>query len=114
MKLYVTDTDEKFPEIVDRYDISDEMEDSTDVLILPGGLGAIKDLFGALELQKDILIYNKNRYYTSILETMFKSHYVNEDALLNIDIENEYENLLEKLEERNNGKTNDGKNSQLL
>ena len=114
MRLYVTDADEKFPDIYSNYDITDNIEESTNVLILPGGLGALRDLFDALDNQKDILVYNRNMYYTSILNGLFKSQYVEEASLLNLDIESDYNKLIGKLEERKNGKTNDGKISKLL
>ena len=114
MKLYITEANEKYPEIINNYDITSDMEESTNVLVLPGGLGAIKDMFNAMTEHKDILIYNKDKYYNAILESIFKSSYIDEDAFIHMDVESNYEKLLNKLEERKNERINDGKNSKLL
>ena len=73
MKLYITEANEEYPEILNNYDITNDMEESTDVLILPGGLGAIKDMFNAMTEHKDILVYNKDKYFNAILEPILST-----------------------------------------
>ena len=114
MKLYITEANEEYPEILNNYDITNDMEESTDVLILPGGLGAIKDMFNAMTEHRDILVYNKDKYYNAILEPIFKSNYADEAALAHINMESDYKKLLDKLEERKNERINNGENSKLL
>ena len=117
MKLYVSDGDELHLDELRKFSIVPEMEESSDVLILPGGLGAFYDMFRAIQMKKDVIVYNKDMYFTSVIKNMYEAHQkgkVEEAPSFYIDIESDFLEIIRKLEEKENGKTNDGKTSKLL
>ena len=116
MNLYVSDAEE-FPEIAKRFQVVPEMEDSNQVLILPGGLGSVNDMLRAMDARRDIVVFNRDGVYTSFLHTLFQSyekHGIEDSPFLYMDIEKEYDDVIRKLEEKEIGKINDGQFSQLL
>jgi len=117
MKLYMSECDEKYPEIIERFHVVPEMEQSDQVLILPGGLGAFYDLFRAIDEERDVIIYNRDMYFTSVIKNLYdayKKGNIEEVPAYYADIECELEEIIRILEERENGKINDGKTSKLL
>lgn len=117
MSVYVNESDMDVSEIDQRFGIVSQMEDSDEVLILPGGLGAFYDIFRAIEMKKDVLIYNRDMFFTSMLRNLYQSYesgYIKETPSEYVIIESEFKDILRKLEELENGKINDGKNGKLL
>ncbi len=112
MKLYITPSDVDYSDIIHRFPIVENLEDSTDVLILPGGLGNFYDLFQAITLKKDVIIYNKDMFYTPVIKNMYEAYqkgYIEEAPSFYINIESDYKEIIQKLEEKGNGKINNGK-----
>ena len=117
MNLYVSGEEESLEKkMVSSYPQVDYDEADT-VLILPGGLGSMNDLFHGILDKKDIYLYNKNSVFDSILRKLDYSYQegrITKSPLEEMTISGDFMELLGKLEEKENGKTNDGKTSQLL
>lgn len=88
-------------------------ESSELVLVLPGGLGTLAELFSIIEekrtKKKDIpiIIFNYDNYYTSLLNVltkMYEEHFVSYEDLKLFNIVNDInmlEKYLKKIEKRN-------------
>ena len=103
MKLYVSGVDEEFMELLKYFSIVENVENSDQVLILPGGLGTFADLFLAIRLKKDVIVYNKDMFYTSMIKNLYEAHekdYIEGAPSTYIHIESEIKEILKKLEER--------------
>lgn len=117
MNLYMSESDEKYPEIIEKFHVVSEMKQSDQVLILPGGLGSFYDLFRAIDEKRDVIIYNRDVYFTSVIKNLYDAHEkgnIDEVPAYYADIESELEEIIRMLEEKENGKINDGKTSKLL
>jgi len=117
MKLYISDSDEKVPEVEEKFDIVPEMDECDQVLILPGGLGAFHALFQAIDQRIDTIIYNKDMYYASVIKNLYEAYQkgkIQQAPFDYLDIESDLDEIIRKLEEKENGKTNNGKTSKLL
>ena len=94
--VVITDTTmERFNEI---YKVSDIF------LILPGGLGTLTELFNAIEENrtnnhnKKIIIYNKNYFYTPIIQGLYKMYenkYIDEPLTNYFVIESDEDKIIE-------------------
>ena len=119
-KVYLSDLDSNLNEIdkiLQQCDIVKSIEDSTDVIVGPGGIGAFSDIFTAIKLKKNLFLYNKDMYYSDTINNLSKGYlegYIKEAPSGYIHIENEIENILKDMEENDNDKSNDGKSSKLL
>ena len=98
--VIVDTTTNRFYEVFNRSDV---------ILILPGGLGTLAELFSAIEERrienyKKIIIYNVNYFYTPIIEALYKmyqegfTHEVPSDYMV---IESDYKKIIEMIEEMN-------------
>ncbi len=117
MKLYISESDDKIPEITEKFDVTSKMEMCDQVLILPGWLGAFHDLFQAIDQRIDTIIYNKDMYYTSLIKNLYEAYEkgnIDGAPSFYVDIESDLDEIIRKLEEKENGKVNDGKTSKLL
>ena len=117
MSVYTNESDVDLSEIDAKFGITSQMDECDEVLILPGGLGAFYDLFRAIELKKDVLVYNRNMFFTSMIRNLYQSYedgYISEAPSEYVTIESEFSEIIRKLEELENGKINDGKNGKLL
>lgn len=88
-------------------------ESSELVLVLPGGIGTLAELFSIIEEKRTrkrnipIIIFNYDNYYTSLLNVltkMYEEHFVSYEDLKLFDIVkdiNMLEKYLKKLEKRN-------------
>ncbi len=119
-KIYVSDLDmnlEEIDKIMKKYNVVENIEDSTDVIVVPGGISAFSDIFTANKLNKNLFLYNKNMFYSDLINNLYKSHlegYIDEAPSSYIHIESEIDNILKDMEENENDKSNDGKSSKLL
>ena len=75
-----------------------------DILILPGGLGTLTELFNAIEENrtnnhnKKIIIYNKNYFYTPIIQGLYKMYenkYIDEPLTNYFVIESDEDKIIE-------------------
>lgn len=119
-KVYISDLDFNLGEIdkiVKKYDVVKSIEDSTDVIVVPGGISAFSDIFQATKLKKNLFLYNKEMFYTDLINNLYKSHlegYIDQAPSGYMRIENEIDSILKDMEEDEDDKSNDGKSSKLL
>ncbi len=110
MKTYVSG--EKFAERyrLDKFDLVYDYSDADTLVIAPGGLSSIIDIAKGLMDGKDIYIYNKELFYAPIIEQIYKMKKEDGSSLCeDLTIERDLDDLIKKLEEKENGKTNNGK-----
>ena len=72
------------------------------IVILPGGLDCFYDLFRAIQEKKTVFLYNKDFYYTSLIQNLFELYQkgiLKEAPSEYIHIESDIEELKKKLEE---------------
>ena len=117
MKLYVSEDEESLEKKMVSTFPQGDYDESDTVLILPGGLGCLNDIIQSFSDQKDTYIYNKNGVFDSILrklEYSYQEGRIKKSPLEEMTISEDFMELLGKLEEKKDGKINDGQNSQLL
>ena len=98
--IVVDTTTNRFYEIFNRSDV---------ILILPGGLGTLAELFSAIEERrienyKKIIIYNSNYFYTPIIEALYKMYqdgFTHEVPSNYMVIESDYKKIVEIIKEMN-------------
>lgn len=103
MKLFISGYISNCPEKLNAFELANNINEATDVLILPGGLGTFSDLFKSVNDGKRVIVYNKDLFYTPIIEKLFKLY--EEGIELRkpfeyMEIESELDNIISKLEER--------------
>lgn len=113
-KVYVSDLDSKFKElddVVKKYDIVKTIEESTDVIIVPGGMSAFSDIFEATKLNKNVFLYNRDLYFSGLTDNLYKGHlegYIEGVPSTYMHIESDINDLVKDMEEDydkfNNGK----------
>jgi hypothetical protein len=116
MKVYVSESDDIEKNLLNDFDIV-PYEEAEDILILPGGLGCLYDLFRSIHDKKNIYLYNKDFFFTSIISSLYELFEKKiEDRVPEeyMNIESDFSEILRLLEEKKNGKINDGKTSKLL
>lgn len=107
MQLYVTNSnkiDEDILSLLDKYNICEDIKIADFVLILPGGLGTFNDLFNAINMNKKVIIYNKDLYYSSLFKNLFQGYekgYIDVAPAEYLSIESEFENIIKILEDKN-------------
>ena len=120
MKLYVSEFErnlDQFDVLLKDKEIVKNIEESTDVLVVPGGMGAFSDIFKAKELEKNLYIYNKDMYYSDLINNLYKGHiegYIDDAPSAYMHIESDINNIIKDMEEKENGKTDNGEISKLL
>ena len=103
MKLFISGYISNCPEKLNTFDLVSNINEATDVLILPGGLGTFSDLFKSINDGKKVIIYNKDLFYTPIINKLFNLY---EEGIEirrpfeYMEIESELDEILRKLEER--------------
>ena len=103
MKLFISGYISDCPEKLNTFELVNNINEATDVLILPGGLGTFSDLFKSVNDGKRVIIYNKDLFYTPLIKKLFELY---EDGIEirrpseYMEIESELEVILSKLEER--------------
>lgn len=103
MQLYVTNSNDDILNLLDKYNICEDIKLADFVLILPGGLGTFKDLFNAIDMNKKVIIYNKDLYYSSLFKNLFEGYekgYINVAPSKYLCIESELENIIKILEDK--------------
>ena len=79
--------------------------DKSDViLILPGGLGIMADLFSAITNNKKVILYNIDYFFTPIIQYLYKLYNCNFIDVVPSDymlIENDYKKIVNMIREMN-------------
>ena len=87
-------------------EINELINQSDAILILPGGLGTVFELFSSIEKkrskehQKEIIIYNINDYYTkliSFLDESIEKNFISKEDKLNYKVANDKESVIKYL-----------------
>jgi predicted Rossmann-fold nucleotide-binding protein len=113
-KVYISDIDknlEELDEVIKKFDIVKDIEESNDVLVVPGGMGSFSDIFDAYKLKKKVYLYNKDMYYKDLINNLYKGHlegYIDGAPGDYMHIESELSKIIEDMEEKEDGKTNNG------
>lgn len=82
--------------------ITDNIDKSQCILILPGGLGTYYDLFKGIKDNKKIYLYNKDFFYTPIIKNLYDLYVegiIEKAPSLYINIESDLDEIIKKLEE---------------
>ena len=119
IKVFISDgfIKEQIDETEKKYETVKNIEESTHVMVGPGGIGAFSDIFTAIKSKKSLFLYNKDGYYSDTINNLSKGYlegYIEKAPAGYIYIENGFDNILEDMEEKENDKSNDGKSSKLL
>ena len=117
MKLFVADASPELLEQLKGMPIAKDYEDADTVLIPPGGLEAMLYLLRGINEGKDVYLYNKDSFYAKVIQTFYQMYEEGRKDKMPFEymnIESQFEEIVRKLEEKKNGKINDGKTSQLL
>lgn len=117
MKIYISE--EKFDEIskLKDFNIVTNYIDSDSVIIVPGGLSSLNAMLQGVIDEKDVYVYNKNLCYASIIEQLYQLYekgIESKSPSEYLNIEKDIDKIVEKLEEKKNGKNDYGENSKLL
>ena len=113
-KVYVSDVNTRFSEFneaVMSYDLVPNIEDSTDVIVAPGGMAVFSDIFKAIELKKDVYLYNKDLYFSGLINNLHKGHeegYIEKEPSGYMHIESNIDDLVREMEAKEDG-INNGK-----
>ena len=112
-KVYVSELDknlDELDELLKKVEVVEAIEESTDVLVVPGGMGAFSDIFKAQELNKNLFVYNKDLYYSGLVSNLYKGHlegYIDGTPSEYMHIESDINNIIKEMEE-DYGKANNG------
>ena len=117
MKIYISEESFKEKEKLSSFELVQNYYDTDTIIVVPGGLSSIKDMLQGIIDGKDVYLYNKDLFYASIIEQLYQLYEKGAETkspseLLNI--ESDLDKIIEKLEEKKNGKTNNGETSKLL
>jgi predicted Rossmann-fold nucleotide-binding protein len=83
-------------------DITNNIDESKYILILPGGLGTYYDLFKGIKDNKIIYLYNKDYFYTPIIKNLYDLYIngvIDKVPSEYINIESNILDIVKKLEE---------------
>ena len=72
MKLFISGYINNFPEKFNEFELADDISEANMVLILPGGVGTMHDLFKSVNDGKRVIVYNKDFFYTPIINKLFE------------------------------------------
>jgi len=102
MKLFISGYINNIPEKFNEFELVGTISEATNVLILPGGLGTMYDLFKSVNDGKRVIVYNKDFFYTPIIKKLFELY--EEGVELRrpaeyMEIESEMDEIIKKLEE---------------
>ena len=111
MKIYCSDSDVEEQTKLSGYEFA-SYHDAEDIIILPGGLGCLYDMIrGIQDPSKTVYLFNKDLFFTHVLEALYKMYeggYEKKTPADYMIIESDFSEILKKLEEKKNGKTNNG------
>lgn len=116
MKIYLSDNLEE-KERFNGFELVNNYYDADDIVIVPGGLSSLNDLVQGVRDGKDVYLYNKDLFYSPLIEQLYRSYErgIEPEAPSEyMNIESDLEKIIEKLEEKKNGKINNGESSKLL
>lgn len=100
MKLYISGNRDEF--LLPNLSYTDQLDEADIVLILPGGLGTFACLFQAIQLNKKVLLYNQDLYFTSLIKNLYEGYqkgYIEKVPAEYMQIESEKEEIFKILEE---------------
>ncbi|MBQ6324104.1 MAG: LOG family protein [Bacilli bacterium] len=102
MKLFISGYINNFPEKFNDFELADNISEANMVLILPGGVGTMHDLFKSVNDGKRVIVYNKDFFYTPIIKKLFELY--EEGIELRrpseyMEIESEMDEIIKKLED---------------
>ena len=103
MKLYISGDYDKYVDYLSEFDIVTDIDKSNYVLILPGGLGCLYDLFKSINDKKRIILYNDNFFYTPIIKRLYEMY---EEGIVDripseyMYIESDFSEIIKKLEDK--------------
>ena len=103
MKLYISDSDDEFVKEFEKFNTTNSMEEASDVLILPGGLGNFYDLFRAIDMNKNVIVYNKDLFFAPVIKNLYEAHIcgkIDDAPSSYMSIESDLDLIIKKLEER--------------
>ena len=112
MKIYLSEENFDEKSKLKNFELVDNYYGSNVIVVVPGGLSSINDMVQGLIDGKDVYVYNKELFYAPIIEQIYRIPKKNEDDKVlceMLTIERDLNDLIEKLEEKENGKINNGK-----
>jgi len=111
MKVYISEENFNEKGKLGRFELVGNYNEANNIVIVPGGLSSIVDMAQGIVDGKDVYVYNKDLFYAPVIEQIYRiSHKGMDDKPLFelFTIERDLDNLIEKMEEKNNGKINNG------
>ena len=102
MKLFVSGAFGENDFIGNKFQVVSNIDDSNAVLILPGGLGTFSDMFLGIKLNKKVIVYNKDLYYSSLFKNLYEGYekgLIESAPSVYLSIESEPDKIIELLED---------------
>jgi len=99
MKVYVSEYNEK-EKLLDSFEIAKNIEEADSVIITPGGLSSLSDMFEAIVRNKNLYLYNEEQYYNKIIEQLYKMYekgYEKNEPFKYMKIESEFQSIIDDL-----------------
>ena len=121
VKVYISELEEKkeeYEEIlkIQGIEIVNNIEDSTHVIVGPGGMSNLMDMSKAVQLKKNVFLYDKDMFFSKMKMFLSQCHLVSTiNELKNVVTEEQDEvhtMVREGMDE--NGKVNNGESGKLL
>ena len=111
MKIYISEENFDEKEKLGRFELVKNYSEANNVIIVPGGLSSIVDMAQGIMDGKDVYVYNKDLFYAPIIEQIYRipQKEVDDKPLFELfTIERDLDDIVGKLEEKENEKTNNG------
>ena len=118
MKIFISEKNEEIENKFLRFDLSENIESADSVVIVPhGGMESFFCLLKGIDLGKDVYISNDDNSYNNVIDRLNKMIAGGTIKLQDgksMIVEENIDDVIERMEEKENDKSNDGKISQLL
>ena len=111
MKLYISEENFDEKNKLERFELVNNYSEADNIIVVPGGLSSIVDMAQGIIDGKDVYVYNKDLFYAPMIEQIYRipERKIGNKQLYELfTIERDLDDLIEKMEERENGKTNNG------
>ena len=110
MKVYISEGNFDEKSKLGKFELVNSYDEANNIVIVPGGLSSIVDMAQGIMDGKEVYVYNKDLFYAPVIEQIYKITQNDNISVFELfTIECNLDDLIGKMEEKENGKTNNGK-----